>query len=36
MEYFKNAKVKMLVNRTGRARGDRGVCVEHIGESRTG
>lgn len=33
MEYFKNAKVKILVNRTGRARG---VRVEHMGESRTG
>lgn len=36
MEYFKDAKVKMLVNRTGRARGDRGVCVEHMRGSRTG
>lgn len=33
MEYFKDAKVKILVNRMGRARG---VCVEHMGESRTG
>lgn len=33
MEYFKDAKVKMLANRTG---GARGVCVEHMGESRTG
>lgn len=33
MEYFKDAKVKMLANRMG---GARGVCVEHMGESSTG